>query len=113
MCPVETEVHGFTVEPRGRVSLCWASANQDETVFESPGEIRLDRKPNPHLAFGFGPHLCLGAAHARLLLRTLLEKLTTRIAGITVLNAKERVEDEATYRRVMGYDSLTVRLTPL
>ena len=41
------------VKAEGRVSLCWAAANQDETVFEAPGEVRLDRKPNPHLAFGF------------------------------------------------------------
>ena len=113
VCPVETDVHGVTVKPGGRVSLCWASANQDESAFETPGEVRLDRKPNPHLAFGFGAHLCLGAAHARLLLRTLLQKFTERVASITVLEAKERTEDEARYRRVVGYESLTVGLTPL
>lgn len=113
VCPVETDVHGVTVKPGGRVSLCWASANQDESAFETPGEVRLDRKPNPHLAFGFGAHLCLGAAHARLLLRTLLQKLTERVASITVLEAKERTEDEARYQRVVGYESLTVGLTPL
>ena len=75
--------------------------------------MRLDRKPNPHLAFGFGAHLCLGAAHARLLLRTLLQKFTERVASITVLEAKERTEDEARYQRVVGYESLTVGLTPL
>jgi cytochrome P450 len=72
----------------------------------------LDRKPNPHLAFGFGPHLCLGAAHARLLLRTLLQTCIERVASITLLDARERVEDEARYCRVMGYDSLTLRFTP-
>ena len=112
VCPVDTEVHGVPIKSRGRVSLCWASANQDEAVFEAPGEVRLDRKPNPHLAFGFGAHLCLGAAHARLLLRTLLQKCTERLASITVLDARERVENESAYQRVMGYESLTVRLTP-
>ena len=110
VCPVDTEVHGVPVKAKGRVSLCWAAANQDESVFEAPGEVRLDRKPNPHLAFGFGAHLCLGAAHARLLIRTLLQKCTERIASITVLDAKERVENESTYQRVMGYESLTIRL---
>lgn len=113
VCPVETDVNGAHVKAGGRVSLCWASANQDEAAFDEPGEVRLDRKPNPHVAFGMGPHLCLGAAHARLLLRTLLEKFTGRVAGVTILEARERVEDEARYQRVMGYESLTVRLAPL
>ena len=80
-------------------------------MFDSPAEIRLDRKPNPHLAFGFGAHLCLGAAHARLLLRTLLQKCVERVGSITVLDAKERVEHEERYQRVVGYESLTVKLT--
>ncbi len=113
VCPVETDVHGVTVKPGGRVSLGWASANRDEAAFECPHETRLDRKPNPHLSFGFGAHLCLGAPHARLLLRTLLQKCTERVASITVLAAKDRVETEASYQRVMGYESLTVKLTPL
>lgn len=111
VCPVDTTAHGVPVPAKGRVSLCWASANQDETVFDAPEEIRLDRKPNPHLAFGFGAHLCLGAAHARLILRTLLEKCTELVGSIEVLKAQERVENEAAYQRVMGYESLTVRLT--
>ncbi|NIP95555.1 MAG: cytochrome P450, partial [Akkermansiaceae bacterium] len=71
VCPVDTEVHGVAVQAGHRVSLCWASANRDESVFEAPEEVRLDRKPNPHLTFGAGPHLCLGAAHMRLIMRLL------------------------------------------
>ena len=111
VCPVETDVHGYNVKPAGRVSLCWASANHDAAAFDAPEEVRLDRKPNPHLAFGFGAHLCLGAAHARLLLRTLLEKCVERVEAIEILSARERVEDEAAYKRVMGYESLVVKLT--
>lgn len=112
VCPVETNVHGVTVQPGGRASLCWASANQDEAAFDTPAEVRLDRKPNPHLAFGFGAHLCLGAAHARLLVRTLLQKCLERVGRITVLEAKERVENEERYQRVVGYESLAVKFTP-
>ena len=112
VCPVDTTVHGVPVPAGGRVSLCWASANQDEAAFENPAEVRLDRKPNPHLAFGFGAHLCLGAAHARLLVRTLLQKCVDRVGEITVLSAQKRVEHEQAYHRVMGYESLRVRLTP-
>lgn len=110
VCPVETEVGGLTVPAGERISLCWSSANRDETVFESPDEIRLDRKPNPHLAFGFGTHLCLGAPHARLLVRTLLQKLAERVAAVEVLSAVERVEREEKYERIVGYDALRVKL---
>ena len=112
VCPVESQVEGMTVPAGGRVSLCWASANQDEAVFENPSEVRLDRKPNPHMAFGFGAHLCLGAAHARLLVRTLLQKCIDRVGQITGLSAQERVEREQAYQRVMGYESLVVRIAP-
>jgi cytochrome P450 len=110
VCPAETDVHGATVPAGGRASLCWASANQDEAAFDAPAEIRLDRKPNPHLAFGFGAHLCLGAAHARLLVRTLLQQCLQRVGAIQVLEAQEHVEREARYQRVVGYERLRVRL---
>ena len=74
--------------------------------------MRLDRKPNPHLAFGFGAHLCLGAAHARLILRTLLQQCTERVDRLTLLQAEERVEREQSYQRTMGYESLTLQFTP-
>lgn len=113
VCPVETQVQGVPVPPGGRVSLCWASANRDAAAFEAPEEVRLDRKPNPHLAFGFGAHLCIGAAHARLILRTMLEQCVERLAGITILEARDRVEREAEYQRTVGYEVLRVRCLPL
>ena len=112
VCPVGTNVHGVEVKAGGRVSLCWSSANFDETVFETPDEVRLDRKPNPHLSFGFGEHLCLGAPHARLIMRTLLQKCVERVGRVAVLEAKERVEKEERFERAVGYESLTVKLTP-
>jgi cytochrome P450 len=112
VCPAETDVHGVAVPPGGRVSLCWASANQDETVFDAPQEVRLDRKPNPHLSFGFGAHLCLGAPHARLLLRTLLHRCCERVGALTILDAQQHVEHEARYDRPNGFDSLRMKFTP-
>ena len=111
VCPADTDVHGVTVKAGERIGLCWSSANNDATVFDKPEEVRLDRKPNPHLSFGFGTHLCLGAPHARLLVRTLLKKLTERVASITVMEETPHVEREALYERIVGHDSLTVRLT--
>jgi cytochrome P450 len=57
------------------VILAWGHANHDGTAFEAPGEIRLDRRPNPHLAFGSGPHTCPGIHLARLEARVFLEEL--------------------------------------
>ena len=110
VCPVETDVHGSTVPADGRVSLAWASANFDETVFDDAGEIRLDRKPNPHIAFGFGNHLCLGAPHARLIVRTVLRLLIEKVSKVEVLEAKEMLEEEAKYTRQVGYEFLKIRL---
>lgn len=113
VCPVETDVHGVTVAAGERVSLCWASANRDETVFKEPEEIRLDRKPNPHLSFGFGTHLCLGAPHARLLVRTLLQKCVEMVGGITEVASEDRVEKEDGYQRILGFESLEVRVSAI
>ena len=53
--------------PKGDLVLpLMASANRDEDVFENPDQFIIDRDPNPHLAFGFGIHFCLGAHLARL-----------------------------------------------
>jgi len=113
VCPVESDVMGVTVQPKGKVSLCWSSANYDETVFEAPHELRLDRKPNAHMAFGFGLHLCLGAPHARLVLRSLMKALCAQVLRIEISKAEEHFEVEAEYRRAVGYDSLTAKLIPL
>jgi len=112
VCRADTTVHGVPVPSGERVSLAWASANFDESAFPAPQEVRLDRKPNPHLSFGFGAHLCLGAPHARLILRTLLRLCAERVKRITILDAVERVEHEAKFDRTLGYDSLTLALTP-
>jgi len=112
VCPADTDVNGVTVKAGERIGLCWASANQDEKVFDHPEEVRLDRKPNPHLSFGFGTHLCMGAAHARLILRTLLRLCAERVQRITIHSAVDRTEHEAAYDRTLGYESLTVRITP-
>ena len=62
--------------PAGTKVLGWiSSANRDPQVFDDPGLMRLGRKPNPHLAFGNGLHLCLGAPLARIELREMLRVL--------------------------------------
>jgi len=61
------------------VVLGWGPANHDPTVFEAPNEIHLDRRPNPHLAFGSGPHTCIGIHLARLEARVFLEELLAAV----------------------------------
>ncbi len=112
VCPVDTDVLGEQVRADERVSVCWASANYDETVFEAPQEIRLDRKPNPHIAYGFGTHLCLGAAHARLIIRTILRQLCEGVESIQILEATKNEPNEADFLRHVGYKSLIVKITP-
>ncbi|MGW5106171.1 cytochrome P450 [Nocardia sp. NPDC004123] len=81
-CPVEV---GGTVIPEGeRVWMSWLSANHDETVFDQPGTILLDRKPNRHLAFGAGVHRCPGAPLARIELRVMVEEILARIPDYTL-----------------------------
>jgi cytochrome P450 len=112
VCPVATSVHGEQVPAGGRVSLGWASANRDESVFPDADVFKIDRKPNPHLSFGFGEHLCLGAPHARLLLRTLLQKCVELVDGMKIVSAEERTETEHSYERKLGYESLVLKFRP-
>ena len=112
VCPVDTDVHGMTVKAGDRASLCWASANLDETVFDDADSIHLDRRPNPHVAFGFGAHLCLGAAHARTVMRSLLGVLCRDVERIELVSKRDRVERTEAYERQLGYDELVVRFVP-
>ncbi len=112
VCPVATSVHGEQVPEGGRVSLGWASANRDESVFPQADEFKIDRKPNPHLSFGFGEHLCLGAPHARLIVRTLLQKCVELLDGMEIVSAEERTETEHSYERKLGYESLVLKFHP-
>lgn len=71
---VDTELAGQRIAAGDKVVVFHASANHDERVFTEPGHLDLARTPNPHVSFGDGPHVCLGAHFARLQLRTLYEE---------------------------------------
>lgn len=111
VCPVDTDVHGAKVEAGKRIGLGWMAGNMDEKVFTEPEDIQLDRKPNPHVSFGFGKHLCLGAPHARLIVRSLLRSLSQKVASIQVIESVANVEREEAYTREVGFDLLSVNLT--
>jgi cytochrome P450 len=77
----EVELGGVRFQPDDYL-LCWlGSANRDERVFERPDVFDPAREKNPHLAFGFGPHYCLGANLARLEARVALEALLAGTKG--------------------------------
>src|SRR5262249_35210327 len=64
------------------VAVAFAAATRDPDAFDEPDRAILDRHPNRHLAFGFGPHVCLGAHVARLELSVTLEALRARVRSI-------------------------------
>lgn len=78
----EVELHGQTLRTGDQVILVYPSANRDEAVFEQPERFDVERNPNPHLAFGFGPHFCLGASLARLELRVMFSELLRRLPDL-------------------------------
>jgi cytochrome P450 len=68
-----------------RIAVWYPSCNRDEQVFADPDTFRIDRRPNPHIAFGGGPHYCIGATLTRLEVRCMLAAAIERIAEIEVV----------------------------
>src|SRR5207302_1709889 len=66
------------------VLISWLSANHDEAEFDRPGEVVLDRSPNRHLAFGVGPHRCIGMHIARTMFQVLLSAVLDRMPDYRV-----------------------------
>lgn len=69
---VDTTLGGVDIAAGDKVVVFFSAANRDPAVFDDPAALDLSRRPNPHLAFGGGPHYCIGAGLARLQLRSLL-----------------------------------------
>ena len=80
----DTELGGRKIARGDWLMLCYASGNRDETVFDDAFAFRSDRKPNRHLAFGYGAHLCLGQYLAKLEMRILFEELLPRLKSVTL-----------------------------
>ena len=82
----DTVLRGQRIRAGDKVLLLYPSANRDERVFVDPFRFDAARDPNPHLAFGFGAHFCLGASLARLELRLLFEELLPRIPDLRLVS---------------------------
>jgi cytochrome P450 len=88
----DTELRGQRLRTGDKVLLSFASANRDELVFGDPFALRLDRHPNPQVAFGRGgPHFCLGAHLARLEVAVVLRRLAPRLGRLRLDGNVERL----------------------
>jgi len=87
----DCEVRGQKVREGDPLALFFASANRDEEVFDDPFAFRVDRSPNPHLAFGVGEHFCLGAHVARAELEAIFRHLLVRLESFEVSGPVERL----------------------
>jgi cholest-4-en-3-one 26-monooxygenase len=106
----DTEVSGTAVKEGDELLLMYPSANRDEEMFDAPHRFDVGREPNPHVAFGFGTHFCLGAALARLEIRVMFEELLPRLRDLRLApgTSPERIPNAF----VRGFRSLPVEFTP-
>lgn len=82
---VDATVGGVDIRAGDRLMLAYPSANRDEAVFDDPHRFDIRRHPNPHVAFGFGTHFCLGASLARYELALLFTRLTRELTDLRVI----------------------------
>jgi len=87
----DCEVRGVGIRAGDQLALYFASANRDEEVFDDPFAFRVARRPNPHLAFGFGEHFCMGAQLARIEIETMFRHLLTRVKWFELAGPVERL----------------------
>ena len=106
----DVEVGGASLHSGDQLMLIYPSANRDDEVFADPFRLDVRRHPNPHLAFGFGPHFCLGASLARLELTVMFEQILTRLPDLRLAS-----DDPLPYRAsnfIVGPEAMPVRFTP-
>lgn len=102
MALTDDVVGGQPIAAGDRIIMLYPSANRDESVFEDPFVFNIHRKPNPHLSFGFGTHLCIGANLARLVLTTMFRELSARATDLSVVTEPD-VEPNIFARAVRSF----------
>ncbi|MEV7627203.1 cytochrome P450 [Actinoplanes sp. NPDC089786] len=89
---VHDTVLGGTPIAEGEALVAWlGSANRDERIFEDPFRFDVGRTPNRHVAFGFGPHYCVGAPLARIALRVFFEEVVAGVAEFRIAGPVEHL----------------------
>ena len=86
------ELRGKTIKKGQSVMLHYPSGNRDEEVFEDPFAFKVDRDPNPQIAFGYGAHLCLGMHLARMEMAALYRQLLPRLDHVELAGETSRVK---------------------
>lgn len=87
----DTEIAGLRLHA-GEAVVAWlGSANRDELVFADPYELDVTRSPNRHVAFGMGPHYCIGAPLARIALGVWFEEMTAAVAEFQLAGPVEHL----------------------
>ncbi len=107
----DVEVRGQQLREGDQLILLYPSANRDAEVFEDPDRFDVTRKPNPHLAFGFGPHFCLGASLARLELKVMFEELLRRLPDLHLADGAELPYRASNF--ISGAEAMPVEFTPV
>lgn len=105
----DTQLHGQTIRAGDKVIMWYLSGNRDETVFDNPERLIVDR-PNAraHVSFGFGIHRCMGNRLAELQLRVLWEEIMQRFDMIEVVGPVKRNQNNF----IRGIAELPVRVHP-
>jgi cytochrome P450 family 142 subfamily A polypeptide 1 len=106
----DVEVSGTTIPDGAQIMLLYPSANRDDTVFDAPDTFDVARDPNPHLAFGFGSHFCLGNQLARIELRVMFEQLFARLPDLALAEPGPFPQRASNF--ISGVESLPVTFTP-
>ena len=78
----DTEVAGCPVRAGEQTLVTFPAANHDPEAFEAAGEFQIDRALNRHVAFGYGPHVCVGQHLAKMEMRLLWEELLPRLSSL-------------------------------
>jgi cytochrome P450 family 142 subfamily A polypeptide 1 len=110
----DVEYRGQTMGAGDKVLLLYPSANRDAAAFPDPDRFDIRRHPNEHVAFGFGPHFCLGNSLARLELTTMFDRLADRLPDLRLAPgiAGEGDLDRRAANFVSGYERMPVEFTP-
>ena len=114
MCRTATrdvELGGGTIRAGQELILLYPSANRDESVFDQPETFDITRTPNPHMAFGFGAHFCLGNQLARLELKVMFERLLARLPDLRLaVDRSELPRRQANF--ISGFEEMPIDFTP-
>jgi cholest-4-en-3-one 26-monooxygenase len=107
----DVELGGETIRAGQQILLLYPSANRDEEVFDDPEAFDIARTPNPHIAFGFGAHFCLGNQLARLELKVMFERLLVRLPDLHLAaDGSELPRRPANF--ISGIERMPVEFTP-